>query len=114
MVLCQCTGVTDATIESLIADGAVSVREITQRCGAGQHCACCRAEIAAMLPCGGTADDQRPVRSEPRTDEPDRDPALQGQSVFAYCETLSPTLGPASHVTAHETAAIAPGERSGT
>jgi bacterioferritin-associated ferredoxin len=52
MILCQCTGVTDATIKKLIENGASSVPEITRRCGAGRCCACCRAEIAALL---GTA-----------------------------------------------------------
>ena len=49
MVLCQCVGVTDATIKRLIEDGATSVPEITRRCGAGRCCAPCREEIAALL-----------------------------------------------------------------
>jgi bacterioferritin-associated ferredoxin len=49
MILCQCVGVTDCTIKTLIADGASSVAEITRRCGAGRCCAPCREEIAALL-----------------------------------------------------------------
>ena len=49
MILCQCTGVTDATIKQLMNDGASTVAKITRRCGAGRSCVACREEIAALL-----------------------------------------------------------------
>jgi len=49
MILCQCMGVTDRAICELIQEGAVSVAEITRRCGAGRCCAPCREGIAALL-----------------------------------------------------------------
>ena len=49
MIICQCTGTTDTAIAELIRDGAETVREITQRTGAGRCCAPCREEIAAIL-----------------------------------------------------------------
>lgn len=52
MILCQCTGVTDATVCGLIREGVVSVDEIGRRCGAGRCCLACREAIAAMI---GTA-----------------------------------------------------------
>jgi bacterioferritin-associated ferredoxin len=55
MILCQCKGVTDATIEKLISEGASSLRAIVQGCGAGRRCAPCRAEIASMLCRAGAA-----------------------------------------------------------
>ncbi len=49
MILCQCSAVTDATIEKLINDGASNLRSIVKSCGAGRRCPPCRAEINAML-----------------------------------------------------------------
>jgi assimilatory nitrate reductase catalytic subunit len=49
MILCHCTGVTDRAVVQMIHDGATSVAEITRRSGAGQCCASCRTEIAALL-----------------------------------------------------------------
>jgi bacterioferritin-associated ferredoxin len=49
MILCQCQGVTDATIEKLISEGASNLRAIVKSCGAGRRCAPCRAEISSML-----------------------------------------------------------------
>lgn len=49
MILCQCKGVTDATIKKLINEGASTLSAIVKTCGAGRRCAPCRAEIASML-----------------------------------------------------------------
>jgi bacterioferritin-associated ferredoxin len=49
MILCQCSAVTDATIEKLINEGASNLRAIVKSCGAGRRCAPCRDEINAML-----------------------------------------------------------------
>ena len=54
MILCQCQGVTDATIEKLISDGASNLRAIVKSCGAGRRCAPCRDEINSMLCRAGT------------------------------------------------------------
>jgi bacterioferritin-associated ferredoxin len=49
MILCQCSGVTDATIHKLISEGAATVKAIASSCGAGKRCKPCASEIAAML-----------------------------------------------------------------
>jgi bacterioferritin-associated ferredoxin len=49
MILCQCAGVSDATVCRVIREGAASVSDVTRRCGAGRCCAPCREEIAALL-----------------------------------------------------------------
>lgn len=49
MIVCHCTGVTDTTLTQLIQDGAVTVTEITRRCGAGRCCEACREELASIL-----------------------------------------------------------------
>ena len=49
MILCQCTGVTDATVYQLIREGACSVADIARCCGAGRTCAPCREAIVTML-----------------------------------------------------------------
>jgi bacterioferritin-associated ferredoxin len=49
MIVCQCTGATDAAIRDLIRAGAVSVSEIVRRSGCGRCCAPCRNELAAIL-----------------------------------------------------------------
>lgn len=49
MILCQCAGVTDATVERMIREGAESVEAVALRCGAGRSCPPCRDEIAAMI-----------------------------------------------------------------
>ncbi len=49
MIICSCTGVTDATIDGLIEEGLCTVSQIATRCGAGRCCAPCREEIARML-----------------------------------------------------------------
>lgn len=49
MIVCHCANVTDRAIADLIEAGVSSVREITQRTGAGRCCAPCRSEIACLL-----------------------------------------------------------------
>jgi bacterioferritin-associated ferredoxin len=49
MIVCQCAGVSDATIRRLIEEGANSLETITRCTGAGRCCAPCREEIMAML-----------------------------------------------------------------
>ena len=49
MILCQCAGVSDATVCRVIREGAASVADVTRRCGAGRSCPPCREEIAELL-----------------------------------------------------------------
>jgi bacterioferritin-associated ferredoxin len=49
MIICHCTGTTDATITNLARDGIDSVAEVTRRTGAGACCEPCRTEIAQLL-----------------------------------------------------------------
>ena len=49
MIVCQCAGVTDATIRRLIEDGVGSLNQIIRLTGAGRCCAPCRDEIRALL-----------------------------------------------------------------
>jgi bacterioferritin-associated ferredoxin len=48
MVVCHCTAINDATIESLRADGA-TVDDVISICGAGGDCGGCVRTIAAIL-----------------------------------------------------------------
>jgi bacterioferritin-associated ferredoxin len=58
MILCQCKGVTDRTIETLISEGANSLKAIANSCGAGRKCKPCAAEIISMLDRVNAASDQ--------------------------------------------------------
>ena len=49
MIFCHCASVTDATNNRLIAEGARTVKEITQRSGAGRCCKPCRKELSSLL-----------------------------------------------------------------
>lgn len=49
MIICQCTGVTDRTIDGLIDEGVRTLEQITARCGAGRCCLPCREEICRLL-----------------------------------------------------------------
>ncbi|MGH6629157.1 MAG: (2Fe-2S)-binding protein [Burkholderiales bacterium] len=49
MILCQCSGVSDATVARLIKEGAATLGAITRRCGAGRYCPPCRNAITSML-----------------------------------------------------------------
>jgi bacterioferritin-associated ferredoxin len=42
-------GVTDRAIETLISEGATSLKAIAKTCGAGKRCKPCASEIASML-----------------------------------------------------------------
>ena len=55
MILCQCSGVTDTTIQKLISEGASTVKAIAMGCGAGKRCKPCASEIAQMLSQAGSA-----------------------------------------------------------
>src|SRR3954454_13391000 len=49
MIVCECTGTTDATIRAIARDGATTVSEVVRRCGAGGCCQSCRPLISRIL-----------------------------------------------------------------
>lgn len=62
MVVCLCKRATDRDIADAIDDGARSVDEVGEACGAGTGCGCCRGYIHDQIhdqlaltgaPCGG-------------------------------------------------------------
>jgi bacterioferritin-associated ferredoxin len=77
MILCQCAGVEEKTIRRLIRDGARTVEEITQHCGAGQTCPPCQSEIAKMLKLNVEVEHAHETRG--RAARPRRVPALPGR-----------------------------------
>ena len=53
MFVCLCTGVTSEAITDLVANGAVSTKEIAQACGAGMECGRCRRTVRAIIASNG-------------------------------------------------------------
>lgn len=49
MLVCHCAVVSDRTIRAAIADGAMDVEGVAQRCGAGVTCGGCHPGIEALL-----------------------------------------------------------------
>jgi bacterioferritin-associated ferredoxin len=49
MILCLCRGVSDRTVEAVIADGAHSVAQIERACGAGGDCGACGDLLDALV-----------------------------------------------------------------
>jgi bacterioferritin-associated ferredoxin len=49
MFVCLCRGVTSEVIEDLVANGAVSTKEIAKACGAGKECGRCRRKVRAII-----------------------------------------------------------------
>jgi bacterioferritin-associated ferredoxin len=47
--VCSCTAVTDRTVNAVIASGAGSIEEITERCRAGGRCGGCWPALKRML-----------------------------------------------------------------
>jgi bacterioferritin-associated ferredoxin len=54
MIVCLCHAVSDRDLEKVIDEGATTVEEIGQRCGAGTDCGACLGELREKL--GGDAD----------------------------------------------------------
>jgi bacterioferritin-associated ferredoxin len=58
MVLCICRSLTDREVDAAIQDGARSLTEVAEACGAGTDCGSCLQAIEARLsqdgpaPCG--------------------------------------------------------------
>lgn len=49
MFVCSCHAVTDRTVDAVIASGATTVEQITERCGAGGTCSGCWPELERLL-----------------------------------------------------------------
>jgi bacterioferritin-associated ferredoxin len=49
MYVCHCMGVTDRTVDAVIAAGASTVDEVTDLCQAGGGCGSCHEVLQALL-----------------------------------------------------------------
>ncbi|MDQ4104502.1 MAG: (2Fe-2S)-binding protein [Actinomycetota bacterium] len=49
MYVCICRAVTETEVRGCIAEGACTVRNVVDRCGAGTGCGSCVGKIAALL-----------------------------------------------------------------
>ena len=49
MILCLCHGVSESTVDAVIADGACCLDDIADACSAGSDCGACRRHMLAML-----------------------------------------------------------------
>ena len=64
MLVCLCHPTTDRDVQNAIDDGARSVDEIGERCGAGTGCGSCRRYLGEQLAragCAASADHADPV-----------------------------------------------------
>jgi bacterioferritin-associated ferredoxin len=59
LLVCHCRRVCDRTIRECIRDGAASIDEVGQSCGAGTGCGGCQPTIASLL-----AEGAAPARGE--------------------------------------------------
>ena len=53
MYVCLCKVATDTDVKSAIADGARTVEDVGDACGAGTGCGACRPQIHEMLELAG-------------------------------------------------------------
>jgi len=53
MILCLCHPVSDRDVDAIIDEGARTVQEISQRCGAGTGCGACVGELRERLAAKG-------------------------------------------------------------
>lgn len=49
MIICSCAGLSDAVVRRVIAEGARTVEEVRDRCGAGRSCGVCRGAIDVLI-----------------------------------------------------------------
>jgi bacterioferritin-associated ferredoxin len=54
VLVCHCNRICDRTVRECIRDGARSIDEVGQTCGAGTTCGGCRPVIGALLADGET------------------------------------------------------------
>jgi bacterioferritin-associated ferredoxin len=55
MIVCMCHPVSDRDVDAVIDEGARTVEEIGQRCGAGTGCGICREELRDRLAAKGAS-----------------------------------------------------------
>lgn len=67
MIICLCHGVRDRDIDAVIGDGAETVEEIGQECGAGTGCGTCIPELEDKLESAGRGCDRSRNGDCPRT-----------------------------------------------
>lgn len=65
MIVCLCHGVNDKEVERCVAEGAQSLDEIGEACGAGTCCGCCQPLLALALSGVEKDDDSRGSLLEP-------------------------------------------------
>lgn len=63
MFVCHCRAVTDGTVRATIAQGACSLRDLADGCGAGSRCGGCHLVLQRMLADAGLL----PAESVPAT-----------------------------------------------
>jgi bacterioferritin-associated ferredoxin len=56
MLVCHCNGVSDRTIRRVVRDGARSVGQVADACGAGSCCGGCHREIRKIVRAEGRAE----------------------------------------------------------
>ena len=49
VIICLCRGVQDRAVGAVIADGASTLDEIVDACGAGSDCGACHASLLELL-----------------------------------------------------------------
>jgi bacterioferritin-associated ferredoxin len=49
LIVCLCNAIDDQTVNRAIADGAETVDQIAESCGAGDNCGGCREFIGEMI-----------------------------------------------------------------
>lgn len=64
MYVCLCRSVTVADIAGLLAEGASSVREVVERCGASAGCGGCHGGLLRVLALHGMVVDEDDMDSE--------------------------------------------------
>ena len=52
MYICHCKAVTDRAVDAVIASGARTVADVTDRCRAGGGCGSCHSALLALLEAG--------------------------------------------------------------
>lgn len=59
VIVCLCHAVRDRELDAAIAEGAETVEQVGEACGAGTGCGACIEEIEERLECAGRACDRR-------------------------------------------------------
>ena len=67
MIICLCHAVRDRDLDAAIAEGAESVEEVGEECGAGTGCGTCIPEIEDRLEQAGRGCDRGGAGDCPRT-----------------------------------------------